>query len=219
MKKQKSGKVRLSRNSKIAILSVITTSILIGGISGIKSLTSLPAPVAAVDEIATTELIIEEIPEKIEETVKAMNEEKEEPKKVEIKEEIKETPTQEVKEVAMANASEGMKYRMTYYATNDGYGTGSVTSSGKSTKDFQINERGWYTYQGKLVVATASTRLGSTNQKTYKLYDELTITIQGQNYDAIVLDVCGACMKSPKIDLFVSDTKYGYDGQVTVIQK
>lgn len=215
--KRKSDKVRLSRNGKIAILSVITTSILIGGISGIKSLTSLPAPVAAVDEMATTELIIEEIPEKVEETVKPMDSVVEEPKKAEIEGEIEETPAQEVKEIAMT--SEGMKYRMTYYATNDGYGTGSVTSSGKSTKDFQINERGWYTYQGKLVVATASTRLGSTNQRTYKLYDELTITIQGQDYDAVVLDVCGACMKSQKIDLFVSDTKYGYDGQVTVIQK
>lgn len=117
------------------------------------------------------------------------------------------------------------KYRMTYFYPGDGMSTGTVTASGLSTQSFKINDRGWYTYGGKLVVATASNRLKSwqqyknSNQKTYKLYDELLITINDKEYDAIVLDVCGACMKSAKIDLFVKDKKSGLDTTVYVNQK
>ena len=115
-----------------------------------------------------------------------------------------------------------IKYRMTYYYPNDGTNSGTVTASGKSTKDFQTNENGWYTYKGKLVVATASKRLLSwdsykdSTQQTYNLYDEFILTIQGTEYEAIALDVCGACMKSEKIDLFVKDRKSGLDTKIEV---
>lgn len=114
------------------------------------------------------------------------------------------------------------KYRMTYFHPGDGLGTGSVTASGKSTTSFEINDRGWYTYEGKLVVATASNRLKSwpmykdSTQKTYKLYEELLLTIEGIVYEAIVLDVCGACMQSSKIDLFVKDRNSGLDTTIYV---
>jgi hypothetical protein len=206
MKKQKT-RLRLKRNVKVTLLSILVTSIMAGGIVGIKSLQTPPTTVVDAAKAEITEIKIEEIETTEPTTVAApvvAPVEAEGTKKVEEK-------------TAVENNS--MQYRMTFYATDDGYGTGSVTASGKSTKDFQINENGWYTYQGKLVVATASTRLGKTNQKTYKLYDELEITIKGKKYDAIVLDACGACMKGKKIDLFVSSTKYGYDGQVTVVKK
>ena len=94
--------------------------------------------------------------------------------------------------------------RMTSYYADDGYGTGKTTASGLSPANFEINENGWYTYNGKLVIATASERLGYTEMRTYSLYDEITLNIDGTDYDAVVLDVCGACMKHNRIDLFVS---------------
>lgn len=118
-----------------------------------------------------------------------------------------------------------LNYRMTYYYTGDGTDSGSVTASGKSTDMFQVNEHGWYTYEGKLVVATASKRLLSwekykdSTQVMYDLYDELTIIINNVSYDAIVLDVCGAAMREPRIDLFVSGPEYGIDTDIQVIKK
>lgn len=115
-----------------------------------------------------------------------------------------------------------ISYRLTYYYPGDSTASKTITASGKSTKDFQVNENGWYTYQGKLVVATASSRLlkwdkyKNSTQPTYKLYDELVLSINGKEYEAIVLDVCGACMKSAKIDLFVKDKKSGLDARINV---
>lgn len=94
--------------------------------------------------------------------------------------------------------------RLTSYYANDGYDTGNCTSSGLCTWDFETNEKGWYTYQGKLVIATASERLGYTEMRTYNLYDELTLVIDGIEYESIVADRCGACQKHNRIDLFVS---------------
>lgn len=115
-----------------------------------------------------------------------------------------------------------LEYRMTYYYPGDSDGSGSVTASGKSSKDFKLNENGWYTYNGKLVVATASNRLlnwksyKNSKEPTYNLYDELILNINGQDYEAIVMDVCGACMKDRKIDLFVKDRSSGLDTKINV---
>ena len=38
-------------------------------------------------------------------------------------------------------------------------GTGSCTGSGLCEKDFDTNEKGWYTYQNKLVLGVATTYL------------------------------------------------------------
>lgn len=108
-------------------------------------------------------------------------------------------------------------YRLTHYYTGDSTNSTTITASGLSTNQFQVNNKGWYTYQGKLVMATANTRLLSwdqyknSTQKTYNLYDEFTIVIDGIDYKAIALDVCGACMSNKKIDLFVAGSEYGID--------
>ena len=85
----------------------------------------------------------------------------------------------------------------TNYYQNDSTGSGDITASGKKIKDFEINEDGFYTYEGKVVVATANTtRLKRNLYKGYKsheLYDELTFELNGKRYKGIVLDVCGAC--------------------------
>ena len=134
---------------------------------------------------------------------------------------------QETKEIIQEVKQEPTKldYRMTYYYPGDSTNSGNTTASGKSVKDFQVNENGWFTYKGKLVVATASTRLlswkqySNSKQPKYNLYDELILEIQGKQYDAIVLDVCGACMKARKIDLYVKDRASGLDTKIKVIKK
>ena len=103
--------------------------------------------------------------------------------------------------------------RMTSYYPEEGE---NITASGLTPNDFETNENGWFTYQGKLVVATASTRLGYTEMRTYNLYDELTLNIDGIDYNAIVLDVCGACQRLNRIDLFVSSYIYAKDTMITV---
>lgn len=113
------------------------------------------------------------------------------------------------------------KYRLTSYYP---YNTSNCTGSGKCTKDFTINEKGWYLYKGKLVLAAATTYLkdnyGVINGKHYfKYYDEVGLKIDGIKYKGIILDSCGACMNvktEERLDLFVKSSKYvidrGYKG-------
>lgn len=113
--------------------------------------------------------------------------------------------------------------RMTSYYPGDDCKSGTVTGSGKSIKDFEVNEYGWYTYNGKLVIATATKYLlnyGFTLSEgvhTYKYWEEITIEIDGVRYEAIVLDSCGHAMHSDRIDLFVSNSKSIKDTTIKVI--
>lgn len=113
--------------------------------------------------------------------------------------------------------------RMTSYYPGDDCKSGTVTGSGKSIKDFEVNEYGWYTYNGKLVVATATKYLLnygfilSEGVHTYKYWEEITIEIDGVRYEAIVLDSCGHAMHSDRIDLFVSNSKSIKDTTIKVI--
>ena len=107
-------------------------------------------------------------------------------------------------------------YKLTYYYTGDPYGSGTCTASGKCIKHFQTNEKGWYTYQGKVVIATATnsyikkSKYGFRENITYRnLYDEIEITINNKKYQAIVLDICGYCHKEERIDIFTNGAKVG----------
>ena len=117
-------------------------------------------------------------------------------------------------------------YRLTSFYKDE------CTGSGLCKKDLQLNERGWYTYNGKIVIATATPYLinvfGAREGRDYfKYYDELRLTIDGEPYDAIVLDTCGACYWDQRIDLYVKDeasvTDRGYKGKnmisVEIIKK
>lgn len=111
--------------------------------------------------------------------------------------------------------------RLTSYHTNDG-SSGNCTGSGLCTNDFQVNENGWYTYQGKLVVATATEYLLkygfslADGVHTYRYYDEIVLNIDGIDYQAIVTDSCGNCMRTGRIDLFVSGSWAVKDTIITV---
>lgn len=114
--------------------------------------------------------------------------------------------------------------RLTSFYANDGYETGSCTGTGLCESDFQVNENGWYTYQDKLVLATATPYLLNYGYglvdgiETYRYYDEITLNIDGISYQAIVLDSCGACMGDNRIDLFVSNRESVKDTTVEVIR-
>lgn len=109
--------------------------------------------------------------------------------------------------------------RMTsYYPAEDT----NCTGSGLCSWDFEVNDKGWYTYQGKLVVATATPYLlkygFSLNDgvHTYRYGDEITLTIDGVDYQAVVRDSCGNCMKTDRIDLFVSNANSVKDTEIVV---
>lgn len=154
-------------------------------------------------------------------------EEKSEKQYLQVEDEVKEEPVIEV--------PRSKQYRLTSYYTEDGYGTTSCTGSGKCTNDFQVNENGWYTYKGKLVVAAATYEClnssygacGKWNtpvegRKYFKYYEEIQVVIDGTTYDAIVLDSCGASMylDEDRIDLFVTNSSSaidrGYKGVNTI---
>lgn len=85
------------------------------------------------------------------------------------------------------------------------------TGCGLGIEDFGVNEYGWYTYNGQLVVATATNYLLNYGWKyqdgvrLYNYYDNLILNIDGVDYEAIVLDSCGICMTTGRVDLFVID--------------
>lgn len=117
--------------------------------------------------------------------------------------------------------AESYMYRLTSYYPFDECNSGTCTGTGLCTKDFKVDEHGWYTYNGKLVLAAATTYLQSKfgvkeNKVYFQYYDEVKLTIDGVDYEGIILDTCGACYKSEKIDLFVTDKKSvidrGYNG-------
>ena len=112
---------------------------------------------------------------------------------------------------------------MTSYYPEEG---SDCTGSGKCSWDFGVDEHGWYTYNGKLVIAAATkeclnSHYGACNKwntaksgrKYFKYYKELNIVIDGVTYNAIVLDSCGASMylSEDRIDLFVSSSNYAID--------
>jgi hypothetical protein len=123
----------------------------------------------------------------------------------------------------------------TNYYLGDG-SSGTTTSSGLQIRHFKVNSMGWYTYQGKVVVATATTiclrvktgPCGKYNSvpdgyRVYDLRDELTIIFNGKAYEAIVLDSCGACMHRinnepyQRYDIFIKSNRFGrVQGQIEV---
>lgn len=96
------------------------------------------------------------------------------------------------------------------------------TGCGLGIEDFGVNENGWYTYNGMLVVATATNYLlnygwrYSSDVRLYNYYDVLILTIDGVDYEAIVLDSCGICMTTGRIDLFVTGSDAVKDTIITV---
>lgn len=104
---------------------------------------------------------------------------------------------------------EDLPVRLTYYSYE-----GNKTASGHSPSNFGIHQDlGAFTFEGKLVVATANlTRLKwqlYEGYKSFELYEEFDLVINDTIYPAIVLDVCGACYgmsheSVQRIDVYVN---------------
>jgi hypothetical protein len=70
----------------------------------------------------------------------------------------------------------------------------------------KLNSKGWYTYEGKVVIAAATyacqarcknrAKYGPlpSDYRIYNFYDEIQFVIENITYTGIVLDSCGACM-------------------------
>lgn len=157
----------------------------------------------------------------VSESVKNESEEVEEVDEVEEVEEeyvevVEETYVEPVVEVSNEYTT-----RMTSFYPAE---SSDCTGSGLCSWDFGINENGWYTYNGKLVVATATQYLANQGWylapgvHTYRYYDEITLVIDGVEYQAIVLDSCGNCCKTDRVDLFVSNRESVKDTNITVVK-
>lgn len=110
-------------------------------------------------------------------------------------------------------------YRLTSYWFGDDTNSGQCTGSGLCEWDFTINSKGWYEYQGYLVLAGATPYLTNKygvdyNKDYYEYYEIVNITIDGVDYQGIILDTCGRSYfvdYEQTIDLFVSSSKYKID--------
>ena len=116
--------------------------------------------------------------------------------------------------------------RATYYYPGDPTGSGEWVGAGIHISQFETNERGWYTFNGKVVLAAATNEcLRSSHGPcrnwnepspsiTYFNYgDIVTFYIDEVEYEGIILDTCGTSMMGHnKIDIFVSNEVAGYDG-------
>ncbi len=123
------------------------------------------------------------------------------------------------------NIVEPEPYRLTHYYTNDNTGSGKCTASGLCTDKFQVNDKGWYTYKGKLVLASATNSYIKKSKYGYQsgiiyrdLWDEVEIQIDGVWYKGLIADVCGRCMIDKKIDIFVSGKESAIDRKVVYVK-
>ena len=152
----------------------------------------------------------------VSESVKNESEEVEEVEEVEEEyvETVEETYVEPVVEVSNEYTT-----RMTSFYPAE---SSDCTGSGLCSWDFGVNENGWYTYNGKLVVATATQYLANQGWylapgvHTYRYYDEITLVIDGVDYQAVVLDSCGSSMRTDRIDLFVKDENSVKDTMINV---
>lgn len=145
--------------------------------------------------------------------------ESEEVKEVEEIEEEYVEPVEETYVEPVVEISDVYTTRMTSFYPAE---SSDCTGSGLCSWDFRVNDNGWYTYNGKLVVATATQYLANQGWylapgvHTYRYYDEITLVIDGVEYQAIVLDSCGSSMKTDRIDLFVNGADTVKDTMIEV---
>lgn len=124
------------------------------------------------------------------------------------------------------------KVRFTNYYNGDG-SSGTRTGSGLTTADFKVNEKGFYTYGGKVVIATATwecinSEVGACKQynsvprgfEVYSYFDETEIIVDGITYQAIVLDSCGGSYWDEdlqRIDIFIANEEHAFGSKVGYI--
>lgn len=121
----------------------------------------------------------------------------------------------------------------TNYYTNDPTGSTHRTGSGLTTDQFEVNHLGWYTYEGKVVIATATNECLRSNGpgcylysevgegfEVYNYKDTITFMFDEQGYEGIILDSCGACHvlqpdeEHQRFDIFIADSSKSFGKKV-----
>ena len=106
---------------------------------------------------------------------------------------------------------------ITNYGKWDGE-SGNTTASGLKIKDFKVNEDGFYTHNGYVVLATANTsRLNkklNNGYKSHELGEIISFELNGKQYHGKALDVCGACYglsneQTQRYDIFTTSNVIG----------
>ena len=136
--------------------------------------------------------------------------------------------------ITLFKLPEYQQVRFTSYHPGDSTGSGKCTASLLCTDSFETNENGWYTYEGKVVVAAATyacTALktgvcGNYNElpsgfKQYNLHDEFLIEVNDVQYEAIVLDICGGSYwpeEYQRYDIYVDGREHVVNTNGRVIQ-
>lgn len=94
---------------------------------------------------------------------------------------------------------------LTRFYPNDSTGSDKCMATMCVTK-LKINSKGWYTYEGKVVLAAATYLCQAkcknratygplpSDYRIYNFYDEITFVLENVEYTGIILDSCGACM-------------------------
>lgn len=142
-------------------------------------------------------------------------------------------PCVEVEEYKEVETETKTQVMFTNYYPNDRTGSTHRTGSGFTTENFEVNELGWYTYEGKVAVATATNECIKSKYKGCDLYneyvegityysygDELEFEFDGVRYEAVVLDSCGSSHDKAwleenanglnLIDIFMVSGKYAF---------
>ena len=117
--------------------------------------------------------------------------------------------------IKLENTSKRYAIKFTKFYPGDATGSTKTLGSGLTNNDFTTDENGWYYYSFNgtkyLVIAAATTYCRDAsnhcgidiqkhgmakNIRYFGYYDTLVLNIGGKNYNAMVLDSCGACMWS-----------------------
>lgn len=140
---------------------------------------------------------------------------------------------QELKDM-MADMDHSYPVYFTNYYVGDG-SSSKRTGSGFTVDDFEINENGMYTYQGKVVVAAATWEgihsdygvLAEINTLPYGYHiysynDVIRFQFNGVEYEGIVLDTCGAAMRDlgeeyQRVDIFIAGKEYSFGKNVGIV--
>ncbi len=131
--------------------------------------------------------------------------------------------------------SNGYECIFSNYYTGDADGSTTKTGSGLTTSSFEINDMGWYTYKGMVVLAGATWSGIESNYGNlakvhdipsgYRIYhygDEVTFMFRGVEYKGIILDTCYISMidnneKAQRYDIFIADKSYSFGLEKGVI--
>lgn len=134
----------------------------------------------------------------------------------------------------IANMDHSYPVWFTNYYIGDG-SSSKRTGSGHTIDEFEINSDGMYTYNGKVVVAAATWEgihsdygvLKYINDlpSGYHIYhydDEIQFTLNGKEYDGIVLDTCGAAMQDldeeyQRMDIFLAGNEYSFGKRIGTV--